>query len=195
MKLRSGDSDAVDVVVALRASSDNVNNVDAVARLYQAYYARPATATALDFWVARRRTGTGLAAVSNTFAASGEFKAAYGKLTNKLFVQTTYKRLFGRAATTANVTLWTQQLDKKQRTRAALMLAWSQSTEYVRKQASRVSALVIPAFMRDAAPNASEYAGIVAVLDGGRTEADLVADILASDAYASRITGASASSS
>jgi hypothetical protein len=192
-KLRSGSATTIDLVLALRKSSDNVNNVDAVARLYQAYYGRPATATALDYWVARRRKGTTLAAVSDTFAASSEFKAAYGTLTNKQFVTTTYKRLFGRAATTASITQWTTQLDKKQKTRSALMLGWAQTAEYVKKQASEVSALVIPAFMLDAAPAAADYAVLVTSLDGGQTEGQLVAQVLGSSAYASRLGGASAS--
>ncbi|MBV9952890.1 MAG: DUF4214 domain-containing protein, partial [Acidimicrobiia bacterium] len=131
-KLRAGDANAVDLVLALRATSDNVNNVNAAARLYQAYYGRPATAAALDYWMAKLRKGTGLSAMSTTLAASAEFKATTGKLTNKQFVTTTYKRLFGRAAKTASVTQWTAQLDQKKKTRAVLMLDWAQSAEYVK---------------------------------------------------------------
>jgi hypothetical protein len=186
--LRSGDVTPVEVVVALRDSADNRANVDAVDRLYLAYFGRPANTSGLAYWTAKRRGGTSLSSVSDTFATSSEFRWTYASLSNRAFVQLVYQRVLGRPGDAGGVHYWTSQIDLGRKTRGTVMVGFSESTEYVRSSGSEVSASVLPTLLLGHAPTRADYESTVDDLDAGTTtDEDIVASILASPEYAERI--------
>ncbi|NNG22933.1 DUF4214 domain-containing protein [Telluria aromaticivorans] len=86
-------------------------HVEAVQKLYVAYFNRPADHAGLDYWtnVVEAQKGS-TTAVSAAFAAEAEYKTAYAGMTNAQVVNQVYLNLFGRAAETAGQTYWADLL-------------------------------------------------------------------------------------
>jgi hypothetical protein len=188
--LRADDATPVDLVLALRASDDNRENVDAVDRLYLAYFGRPANTSGLAFWTTKRRGGTSLTSVSDTFASSREFRRTYASLSSREFVELVYQRVLGRPGDRGGVAYWASQIDTGRKSRGTEMVGFSESSEFVRSQASEVTASVLPTLLVGHAPTRADYQATVDALDASdTTPADLVAAILTSPEYAERITG------
>jgi hypothetical protein len=88
---------------------------EAVQKLYVAYFNRPADAAGLTYWegvVAANKGST--AAVSASFAASAEYKAAYAGMDEYHVVAQVYQNLFGHAPDLDGLNYWGQLLIKKQ---------------------------------------------------------------------------------
>lgn len=178
-----------DLIAALRVSADNTANVDPVVRLYRAYFLRAPDAGGLDFWVARRRSGTWtLKRISDYFASSSEFKTKYGTLTNEEFVERIYTDVLGRAPDPSGLDYWTRQLDLGLKTRGDVMLAFSDSSEFRRKQAENTDVAVSYIFLLDRAANTAETSDWVTRQKAGTSLAELAAEVLDSTEYAERIT-------
>ncbi|UVW28135.1 DUF4214 domain-containing protein [Massilia sp. H6] len=82
-------------------------HVEAVQKLYVAYFNRPADHAGLDYWtnvVAAQNGST--TAVSAAFAAEAEYKTAFAGMTNAQVVNQVYLNLFGRAAEAAGQAYW-----------------------------------------------------------------------------------------
>lgn len=194
--LASGAKQPGDLIAELRGSSDNVTNVDSVARLYRAYLGRIPDVSGLRYWVYKRRFGVEpyqyfgdewtLQRISDSFAGSSEFKTKYGALTNRQFVSRIYTDVLGRAAETGGLNYWTGQLDKKKKTRGQVMIGFSESNEYRRKQAEPTDAVVSYTSMLGRAPTTSELDAWVARQRAGTTLSVLAGELLASPAYAAR---------
>jgi hypothetical protein len=187
--LRSGGVTAVDLVSSLRASDDNRLNVDAVARLYLAYFGRPANTSGLTYWTGKRRGGTSLGSISDNFASSTEFRRTYSSLSNRRFVELVYQRVLGRSGDAGGVDFWTKQIDTRRKTRGMVMVGFSESNEYVRSEASEVNASVVPTLLLGHAPTRVAYQATVDDLDASATNESLIASILTSPEYAERIAG------
>jgi hypothetical protein len=175
------------LVARIRAGADHRANVDAVVRLYRAYFLRNADPSGLDHWVAVRRTGSTLSRISSSFAASSEFKRRYGTLTNRQFVELIYQNVLGRPGEPSGVAFWTKQLDTRRKGRGQVMLNFSDSNEYKTKQTSEVDVGVLQTWMLRTIPAGATFTDAVAALDGGTTVAEFAAQLIASDAYATRI--------
>jgi hypothetical protein len=68
-----------------------------VQEAYIAYYGRPADPAGLAYWVGRfNAAGGSLTPIMNAFAASAEFNARYGGLTNDALVTKVYQQTLGR---------------------------------------------------------------------------------------------------
>ena len=82
-------------------------HVEAVQKLYVAYFNRPADTAGLDYWtnVVEAQKGS-TTAVSAAFAAEAEYKTAFAGMTNAQVVNQVYLNLFGRAAETAGQAYW-----------------------------------------------------------------------------------------
>jgi hypothetical protein len=156
--LANGTQTPASLVEALRSGADNRSNVDPVARLYRAYFLRTPDAGGLAHWIAKRRAGTSLNAISQSFAGSNEFKTRYGRLTNAAFVKLIYKNLFARSGDPGGVTFWTHQLDARLKTRGQVMTGFSESHEYVTKQAGSVEVAAQYVLLLGRAPKPSETA-------------------------------------
>jgi hypothetical protein len=175
---------------ALRRGSENTTNVDPTARLYRAFLGRGPDAGGLKFWIGRRRAGTySLTRMADSFAASNEFKTKYGSLSNRAFVTRIYTDVLGRTADTAGVNYWTGKLDRKERTRGGVMVGFSESNEYKRKQLENTDVSVAYILLMGRAPTTAEASAWVTAQKGGTTHAVLLQQLLDSDAYAARIKG------
>ena len=171
-------------VLALRHDADAVANVDPVTRLYWAYFQRTPDAAGQAYWVRKRHAGTTLIKVSNTFAASSEFKAKYGSLSNQAFVQLVYHNVLGRAGDPGGVSYWTGQLNAKKKSRGQVMLNFSESSEFKGKSAARVDVIDLWIAMLRRAPTTVELSDALTQL-GGAADLDTIVDqVLQTTEYA-----------
>jgi hypothetical protein len=177
-----------DVVESLRRGTENITNVDPTVRLYRAFLGRAPDAGGLKFWIGRRRAGTwSLTRMADSFAASNEFKTKYGSLTNRQFVTRIYTDVLGRAADPSGVNYWTGKLDRREKTRGQVMVGFSESNEYKRKQAENTDVSVAYIFMMGRAPTAAEITDWVTRQKAGTSTVGLTQELLDSDLYAARV--------
>jgi predicted acyl esterase len=184
-----GGQSPLDFVVAQRRTAAQQTNVDPVTRLYWAYFQRTPDASGQAYWVRKRQGGTTLIRVSNHFAGSSEFKAKYGSLSNRAFVQLVYQNVLGRAGDAGGIDYWTGQLNARKKSRGQVMLNFSESNEFKAKSANRVDVINLWITMLGKAPTSSELSGALATLTGGQPLTAIVDQILRSPAYASRVGG------
>ncbi|WP_426573573.1 DUF4214 domain-containing protein [Aquihabitans sp. McL0605] len=187
-------ADAGDLADALRRSPESATDVDPVIRLYRAFLGRTPDAAGLQYWLARKRAVAparrwSLTQMATAFTASHEFTAKYGKLTSLAFVTRIYTDVLGRPADPSGVAYWTQQLTSKRKTRAQVMVGFSESSEYRTKQARPTDAAAAHVLLLGRAPSADETLDWVSRATSGTTDAVLLGELLASPAYAARITG------
>lgn len=178
----------------LRRGTENLANVDPVVRIYRAFLGRAPDAGGLRFWINRKRavaparTWT-VTQIATDFTSSNEFKTKYGSLTNRQFVTRIYVDVLGRTADPSGVDYWTKTLDTKKRTKAQVMVGFSESNEYKTKQAQNTDATVAYVFLLGRAPTVGEAADWVARQKAGTTHAVLLNEIVNGTAYSKRITG------
>lgn len=190
--LRSGEVTPADLVVALRGSDDHTGNVDPIVRLYRAYLLRVPDPGGLGYWIKVRRGGRTLSKISDSFAASSEFTRRYGALSNRQFVELIYENVLGRPGDSAGIAFWTGRLDRKLVGRGSVMLSFSESSEYRRKQVGAVDASVLYLLLAGRTPSAAVFADLTAygpVVGHEPLTRALASRLLASDAYAVRISG------
>jgi len=183
-----GGQSPLDYVVAQRHSTVQASTVDPITRLYWAYFQRTPDKSGHDYWVRKRQAGQTLIKVSNTFAASSEFKTKYGTLSNKAFVELVYRNVLGRAGDASGVKYWTSQLDKKRQPRGQVMLSFSESNEFKTKSQNRVDVINLWMTMLGKAPTSTELNDALAVIAGGQPLTAIVDQILRSAAYAARVS-------
>jgi hypothetical protein len=187
LALTKGTADRGDLADALRRSTDGTAAVDPTVRLYRAFLQRTPDAGGLRYWVGRKRSGSWtLTRMADHFAASSEFLRTYGRLTNRQFVTRIYTDVLGRTADPSGVDYWTRQLDLKRRSRGSVMIGFSESTEYRRKQAETTDAAVAHIFLLGRAPTSGEVATWVARQQAGTPHEDLILEVVASAAYEAR---------
>jgi hypothetical protein len=102
----------------------------AVIRLYRAYFQREADPTGFIGWVAALDGGAQLPEVSQSFAASAEFTARYGAVSNNDFVMLAYRNVLHREPDPAGFAFWLDQLQRGA-ARGQVMLGFSESVEFV----------------------------------------------------------------
>ncbi len=188
--LAAGTSSRGSVADSLRRSTDNTTNVDPTARLYRAFLGRTPDAGGLKFWIGRRRAGTWtLIKMADYFAGSNEFLRKYGALTNRQFVTRIYTDVMGRTADPSGVDYWTRQLDLKRRTRGSVMVGFSESNEYKRRQAENTDVAAAYILLMGRAPTTAESTDWVNRQQAGTPNVDLLLELLASSKYASHIAG------
>jgi hypothetical protein len=188
--LNGGSKTKGDLIEGLRRGPDNTTNVDPTARLYRAFLGRTPDAGGLKFWVNRHRTGGWtLTRIADYFASSSEFIRKYGALTNRQFVTRIYTDVLGRTADTAGVNYWTAKLDTKVKTRGQVMVGFSESSEYKRKQAENTDAAVAYIYLLGRAPTAGEVTDWVTRQKAGTSQSALATELLESAAYTQHIVG------
>ncbi len=188
--LTAGSVTKGDLIESLRRGTDNTTNVDPTARLYRAFLGRAPDAGGLKFWIGRRRSGTWkLTRMADSFAASNEFKTKYGSLSNRAFVTRIYTDVLGRDADPTGVDYWTGKLDTKTRTRGQVMVGFSESSEYKRKQAENTDVAIAYIFLVGRAPTTGETTDWVTRQKAGTSQAALATELLSSSKYATHITG------
>jgi len=168
---------------ALRRSPENRANVDPVVRLYRAFLGRAPDANGLRYWIARKRAVPpartwSLTQLANQFTASSEFQRTYGALSNKAFVTRIYTDVLGRPTDPSGVAFWTKQLDTKRRTRATVMVGFSESNEYQRKQAANTDVAIAYLSLVGRMPTVAETTTWTTAAAGGATNAELLDDLV-----------------
>lgn len=176
------------LIEALRTAKTWDGTVGPVSRLYSAYFLRAPDTSGLRFWVGRSRAGTRLYAISSTFAASSEFERRYGSLTDSEFVQLVYQNVLGRAPDSAGLAYWTGKL-RNGSTRGRVMVGFSESSEYIRKQAANVAVIEIWFGMLQRAPSPAELSGFAQRIKDGTNPRVIITELLASTEYRSLVLG------
>ena len=174
----------------LRTSAEHTTNVDPTARLYRAFLGRGPDAGGLLFWIGRRRSGSwSLTRMADSFATSTEFTRKYGSLTNRQFVTRIYTDVLGRTADQAGVDYWTKKLDTKSKTRGGVMVGFSESNEYKRKQATNTDVSVAYILLLRRAPKAIEVEAWLGQVAFGTNHPTLLDEILNGPEYHQRFGG------
>ena len=184
-----GGQSPLDYIVGQRHSTAQAGTVDPVTRLYWAYFQRTPDKNGQDYWVRKRQAGQSLIKVSNTFAASNEFKTKYGSLSNKAFVERVYQNVLGRAGDAGGIKYWTGVLDAKKQPRGQVMLSFSESNEFKTKSRNRVDVINLWLTMIGKAPTKAELDDALATMTGGEPLTTIVDQILRSAAYRTRVGG------
>lgn len=188
--LSAGSRTKGDLVEFLRRGDDNANQVDPMVRLYRAFLGRAPDRSGLVFWVSRRRTGSWtLVRVADSFAGSSEFSRKYGSLTNDEFVRLIYEDVLERPGDEGGIAFWAGQIDSGRRSRGAVMVGFSESSEYQRKQAENTDVAVAYAFLLGRMPTAGETSTWTSRQRAGTPQAFLASELLDSSAYTTHITG------
>ena len=176
------------LIDSLRRGTENTANVDPVARLYRAFLGRAPDAGGYKFWLNRRRTGTWtLNRIADSFATSNEFKTKYGAFSNRQFVTRIYTEVLGRTADPSGVDYWTKKLDTKARTRGGVMVGFSESNEYKRKQRETTDVSMAYILLLGRAPDTTETGTWVeAQLADPAGHDDLLMTLYLSEGYQAR---------
>jgi hypothetical protein len=171
-------------VVAATQFSNWGPKVDPVTRLYYSFFRRPPDSGGLGLWSSRERSGMSLGAIANSFAASREFKDTYGELSNRQFVDLAYRNVLGRAGDPAGIKSWTAQLDSHEKTRGAVMLGFSESTEHKLRRAGEVNTVDVFFGMLRRVPTTAELKAWTPLSKTSKIA--LVTSLLRSTAYSLR---------
>jgi hypothetical protein len=176
------------LIDTLRKASPWDGRVGPVSRLYSAYFLRPPDTSGLKFWVGRSRGGMRLYAISSNFAGSSEFTRRYGALTKEQFVQLVYQNVLGRAPDASGLAYWVRQLNNGS-TRGRLMVGFSESSEYIRKQAPTTTIVETWFGMLHRGASAAEMTGYTTRLKSGTPITTIMSELLASTEYRTLVLG------
>lgn len=178
-----------DLLASLRNDVDQTGAVDPTTRLYFAYFLRTPDKTGLEYWIRKKRGGTLLRSISDSFATSSEFTRRYGSLTNRQFVELVYQNLFARAGDASGVDYWTRKLDTKAESRGGVMAQFSESSEYKRKMATKVTVSIFDLLIQQRQPPQAEFDTEVSRIDAGAlTVATFANELLGTAPYTGRFT-------
>jgi uncharacterized delta-60 repeat protein len=156
-----------------------------VMRLYLAYFLRVPDYAGLQFWVDFSRTES-LEGISDAFAASPEFAARYGSATDEEFVALVYQNVLGRAPDTAGRDFWVGQLASGARTRGQVMVAFSESAEFIESSRSEVLVAMLYAGMLRREPDAAGFEFWTGYIDSGESPNLLIRNFRESSEYEER---------
>ena len=102
-----------------------------IARLYDATFDRLPEAEGLIGWTASLKAGIPLSQIAAGFADSPEFQARYGALSNRAFIEQLFNFCLNRNGDEAGIQNWVNNMDAGLRTRAQVLLEFSESQEHV----------------------------------------------------------------
>jgi hypothetical protein len=110
-----------------------------VERLYLAYFRRPAEPAGLAYWVGVWQDGYPIDSISNEFSRADEFRARYGNVDNRRFVDLVYRNVMDRSPDNGGYDYWLAHIAKGL-TRGQLMIQFSESAEFKAKTRKPASA-------------------------------------------------------
>jgi glucose/arabinose dehydrogenase len=160
--------------------------ISPVARMYFAYFLRIPDYGGLQFWINYYKAGNSLAAISDAFAASAEFRNLYGALGNSQFVTLVYQNVLGRLPDPGGQAFWTGQLNSGAMTRGQVMTAFSESVEYKLAIANEVYVTMMYVGMLRRSPDPGGFSYWVGYKDQGNSGLALIDGFLASAEYRAR---------
>lgn len=138
----AGFSDSAEHIQMLRAPVesglwDRDETTTQLAQFYSAAFDRRPDATGLAYWTNSVKAGSLTAmAVADFFAASPEFAARYGSLSNAQFVDRMYHNILDRPGEAEGTTLWTHALDAGAMDRGDVLAGFASSVENQHKTAA-----------------------------------------------------------
>lgn len=116
---------------AEEARLDEMQIQGQVYRLYQATLGRaPDTGGFIGWFDALQDGRVQLEQTAGAFVGSAEFSNIYGRLSNTAFVELLYQNVLGRAADPGGLAAWTNLLETGARSRAQVVLGFSESGEF-----------------------------------------------------------------
>lgn len=118
------------------SSGVSTETVNAITRLYKAYYLRDPDAGGMQYWRNEAAAGVTIWRISDHFAASNEFVERYGNLNDRQFVGLVYQNVMGRAPDAAGERYWVDRL-RSGVSRGELMTYFSDSPEYRQRSGIR----------------------------------------------------------
>lgn len=163
--LAAGDADPDAYTELLLRSGWYEPHVAPVARLYWAYFGRIPDLGGVRYWTDRHRMGVHLDRISQQFATSSEFTRKTGGLDDEGFVRRIYTDVLGRAPDSGGLAYWTGRLRAGALSRGALVVRFSESSEYRRRTADQVDGFLVIASMLGRAPTIDELGTPVALRD------------------------------
>lgn len=140
--------EADDPIVGLSAITvpDEVGRAASIVRLYLSFYLREPDQKGLMYWIYSTSYTMTVRRIADAFANSNEFKNKYliqgVPISNLAYVKKIYQNVFDRDPDSSGLTYWTRQLDTKAKTRGEVMLAFSESSEFLTKTNVRVAAIL-----------------------------------------------------
>jgi peptidoglycan/xylan/chitin deacetylase (PgdA/CDA1 family) len=118
--------------VSPAAAAGRESETDSIDRLYRAALLRPPDAAGAAYWSERHLTcASALPRIADALLGSAEGVAVYGGLPNRGFVDALYHDTLGRPGDAAGVDHWTGALDAGTLTRGQVLVAFSESPEFV----------------------------------------------------------------
>lgn len=107
----------------------NQYQINAIKRLYRAYYLRDADSGGLTYWRNQAAAGMSIWTISTAFASADEFAQRYGSLNDRAFIDLVYRNVMGRAPDGGGERYWLDRL-RNGTSRGELMTFFSDSPEY-----------------------------------------------------------------
>ncbi|WCO68713.1 CotH kinase family protein [Iamia majanohamensis] len=153
------------------------------ARLYAAFFDRPADAAGHAYWTGRLDGGLPVTRVAELFAASAEFRVRFGAGDDVAFVTLVYRNVLGRDPDAAGLAYWVDRLGAG-RSRGWLMAAFSESSEGRLKLAPAVDPVLAHLALLDAAPTPEWTDEAEAWVRAGGSPLTVIEAVRSSDAYA-----------
>jgi Tol biopolymer transport system component len=169
-----------------RASGWSAKRAPAI-RLYWAFFLREPDTGGINYWIGRLQAGKTLSSVAQFFAKSPEFKSKYGSLNDSDFVKLVYVNVLSRQADAAGLAHWVAKLDGGM-SRGGMMIQFSESSEGKRKLGPQTDVVLLSLAMLRKVPAASDFTAWRAGITGGGSMEDVVTKVMATPAYAARIT-------
>jgi len=173
------------LVEAMATSDEFEGTIAPLVRLYFAFFDRAPDYDGLLYWTDQIRSGVTLRQVAQQFVLSAEFQAAYGSLDDDGYVDLVYRNVLGREADADGSAYWSGQL-RAGLQRGALMVAFSDSTEYRRFIDSKVKATMLYIGMLRRAPDDAGLDYWADVIDGNSYRG-VIAGFLGAAEYANRM--------
>ena len=171
---------------AFLGSSEFQGVVAPVTRLYFAYFLRIPDYGGLQYWIGQMRAGMALTTISQAFATSPEFTSRYGSQDNAQFVTQVYQNVLNRAPDSGGFAYWTGQLNGGMLTRGQVMLAFSESPEFVSVIGNEVYVTMTYVGMLRRAPDSGGFQFWVNQLDMGGSGVGLIDGFLSTPEYHNR---------
>ncbi|WP_137181838.1 DUF4214 domain-containing protein [Roseomonas sp. AR75] len=170
-----------------------------VVRLYASALGREPDPFGLSDWVEALENGSrSLLDIANGFVGSDEFAARYGNLDNAGFVTLLYDNVLDRGPDADGFATWTSELDSGAKSRAEVLLGFSESSELMERMASTTDdgiwvadqdALTVLSYYEvafDRLPDVAGLANWLSALDTGATREELGQGFTGSDEFQGR---------
>ena len=109
----------------------NLSDVAALVRLYDVLLNRRPDEAGINFWISASEGGYKMHQIAQWFAASSELQANFGLLSDDAFVGLLFQNGLHRAASTGEVSQWTQLLANGSVDRGDVLLAMANSAEVI----------------------------------------------------------------